>query len=182
MNVIGVFQHGENKPWWRSNFLISEPVLFGTWDGVFTSCMINIFGVVIFLRTGWMVVRNWKTWSLIAQFAFIGIIIICVKSTNVSSHQSVMSQSIDVFILQGNAGIGLSMLIIVMTIFVAMIAALSAIGVCERCKMERGGVYFLLSHVLGARIGASVGILYCFGQVRLKKYMMNINECLNFPL
>ena len=68
-------------------------------------------------------------------------------------------------VLQGNAGIGFSMLIIIMTICVALIAALSAIGVCERCKMERGGVYFLLSHVLGARIGASVGIIYCFGQV-----------------
>lgn len=35
-----------------------EPVLFGTWDGVFTSCMINIFGVVLFLRTGWLVVSD----------------------------------------------------------------------------------------------------------------------------
>lgn len=33
-----------------------EPVLFGTWDGVFTTCMINIFGVVLFLRTGYLVV------------------------------------------------------------------------------------------------------------------------------
>ena len=69
---------------------------------------------------------------------------------------------------QGNAGIGFSVLIILMTISVSMVAALSAIGVCERCKMERGGVYFLLSHVLGARIGASIGILYCFGQVSYK--------------
>ena len=66
---------------------------------------------------------------------------------------------------QGNAGIGFSILIILMTISVSMVAALSAIGVCERCKMERGGVYFLLSHVLGAKVGASIGILYCFGQV-----------------
>ena len=68
---------------------------------------------------------------------------------------------------QGNAGIGFSMLILFMTVSVAMIAVLSAIGVCERCRMERGGVYFLLSHVLGARVGASIGILYCFGQVQL---------------
>ena len=60
------------------------------------------------------------------------------------------------------------MLIIFITIVVALLAALSAIGVCERCKMESGGVYFLLSHVLGARIGASVGIIYCFGQVRTR--------------
>ena len=32
--------------------------------------------------------------------------------------------------------------------------------------MTSGGVYFLVSHVLGARIGAAIGILYCFGQVR----------------
>ena len=42
---------------------------------------------------------------------------------------------------------------------------MSAIGVCERCHMESGGVYFLVSHVLGARVGAAIGILYCFGQV-----------------
>lgn len=42
-------------PWWRSNFFILQPVLFGTWDGVFTSCLINIFGVIVFLRSGWLV-------------------------------------------------------------------------------------------------------------------------------
>jgi hypothetical protein len=44
-----------DKPWWKSQFFISEPVLFGTWDGVFTSCLINIFGVIVFLRSGWVV-------------------------------------------------------------------------------------------------------------------------------
>eukprot|EP00057_Strongylocentrotus_purpuratus_P034863 XP_796834.3 PREDICTED: solute carrier family 12 member 8 isoform X2 [Strongylocentrotus purpuratus] len=106
-------------PWWKANFFVREPVLFGTWDGVFTSCMINIFGVVIFLRTGWMV---------------------------------------------GNAGVGLSILIILMTVAVALVSSLAAIGVCERCKMQSGGIYFLLSHVLGARMGATLGILYSFGQ------------------
>ncbi|XP_077991345.1 solute carrier family 12 member 8-like isoform X2 [Glandiceps talaboti] len=110
---------GNQKPWWKANFFIKEPVLFGTWDGVFTSCMINIFGVVIFLRTGWVV---------------------------------------------GNAGIGLSVLIVAITIIVALIAALSAIGVCERCHLESGGVYFLVTHALGARVGGTVGVLYSFGQ------------------
>nr|XP_045375822.1 solute carrier family 12 member 8 isoform X2 [Camelus bactrianus] len=43
------------QPWWKIQLFMWEPVLFGTWDGVFTSCMINIFGVVLFLRTGWLV-------------------------------------------------------------------------------------------------------------------------------
>ena len=46
------------QPWWKSQLFVWEPVLFGTWDGVFTSCMINIFGVVLFLRTGWLVVSD----------------------------------------------------------------------------------------------------------------------------
>ncbi|CAH1776028.1 unnamed protein product [Owenia fusiformis] len=123
------------KPWYKANFFVTEPVLFGAWDGVFTSCMINIFGVIIFLRTGWVV---------------------------------------------GNAGIGLAILIMMMTIGVALVAALSAIGVCERCKMESGGVYFLISHVLGARIGAAVGILYCFGQaVSCSLYCMGFGESIS---
>jgi len=69
--------------------------------------------------------------------------------------------------MQGNAGLGLSVLIIVLTASVALVAVLSAIGVCERCNMESGGVYFLIGHVLGARTSAAIGIVYCFGQVSL---------------
>ncbi|CAN7988875.1 unnamed protein product [Ixodes hexagonus] len=45
----------KGKPWWSTNFFVSEPVLFGTWDGVFTTCMIHLFGVIVFLRSGWIV-------------------------------------------------------------------------------------------------------------------------------
>lgn len=41
---------------------------------------------------------------------------------------------------------------------------LSAVGICERCRVESGGVYFLLSHTLGTRFGGSIGVMYCFGQ------------------
>ena len=46
------------QPWWKVKMFVWEPVLFGTWDGVFTTCMINIFGVVLFLRTGYLVVSK----------------------------------------------------------------------------------------------------------------------------
>uniref|UniRef100_A0A8C6T4G9 Solute carrier family 12 member 8 n=1 Tax=Neogobius melanostomus TaxID=47308 RepID=A0A8C6T4G9_9GOBI len=49
-----IFQQS-SQPWWRIKLFVWEPVLFGTWDGVFTTCMINIFGVVLFLRTGYLV-------------------------------------------------------------------------------------------------------------------------------
>ncbi|XP_028517238.1 solute carrier family 12 member 8, partial [Exaiptasia diaphana] len=122
------------QPWWKANFFIREPVLFGTWDGVFTSCVLNIFGVVIFLRTGWMV---------------------------------------------GNAGVGLSLLIVVITLLVALVPVLSAIGVCERCHVGNGGVYFLLSHVLGQRAGGAVGVIYAFGQaVSISLFCAGLGESL----
>lgn len=108
-----------DRPWWRTNFFISQPVLFGTWDGVFTSCMINIFGVIVFLRSGWIVAQ---------------------------------------------AGVVNAVLIVLVTVGIALVSVLSAVGICERCRIESGGVYFLIAHTLGSRFGGSLGLLYCFGQ------------------
>jgi len=94
-------------------------VLFGTWDGVFTSCLINVFGVIVFLRSGWIVAQ---------------------------------------------AGILNAVLIIFCTVVIALVSVLSAIGICERCRVESGGVYFLIAHTLGSRFGGALGLLYCFGQ------------------
>nr|XP_034371280.1 solute carrier family 12 member 8 isoform X2 [Arvicanthis niloticus] len=96
-----------------------EPVLFGTWDGVFTSCMINIFGVVLFLRTGWLV---------------------------------------------GNTGVLLGLLLVSFVILVALITVLSGIGVAEHGGIGSGGVYSMISSVLGGQMGGTVGLLYVFGQ------------------
>lgn len=59
----------------------------------------------------------------------------------------------------------------------ALISVLSAIGMCERLRIGTGGVYFLLSHVLGARISSAVGVLYCFGQaVACSLYTVGFGE------
>uniref|UniRef100_A0A674CR70 Solute carrier family 12 member 8 n=1 Tax=Salmo trutta TaxID=8032 RepID=A0A674CR70_SALTR len=108
-----------SQPWWRVKLFVWEPVLFGTWDGVFTTCMINIFGVVLFLRTGWLV---------------------------------------------GNLGVLLGMLLVSVVVIVALVTVMSGIGVCERCGVGSGGVYSMISTVLGGRVGGTVGLLYVFGQ------------------
>uniref|UniRef100_A0A1B6C2P2 Solute carrier family 12 member 8 n=1 Tax=Clastoptera arizonana TaxID=38151 RepID=A0A1B6C2P2_9HEMI len=119
-NANELFAGEENaNPWWKTNFFLSQPVLFGTWDGVFTSCLINIFGVIVFLRSGWIVAQ---------------------------------------------AGIINAVLMVFATVGVALISVLSAVGICERCRMESGGVYFLMAHVLGSRLGGAIGLLYVFGQ------------------
>ncbi|XP_067890597.1 solute carrier family 12 member 8 [Heterodontus francisci] len=107
------------KPWWKVKIFVWEPVLFGTWDGVFTTCMINIFGVVLFLRTGWLV---------------------------------------------GNTGVLLGMFMVTLVVLVAVVTVLSGIGVWERCSLGNGGVYSMLSTVLGGQVGGTFGFLYVFGQ------------------
>ncbi|XP_057708895.1 solute carrier family 12 member 8-like [Corythoichthys intestinalis] len=108
-----------SQPWWRIKLFVWEPVLFGTWDGVFTTCMINIFGVVLFLRTGFLV---------------------------------------------GNTGVLVGMLLVSMVVLFALVTVMSGIGVCEFCGVGSGGVYSMISTVLGGRLGGSVGLLYVFGQ------------------
>uniref|UniRef100_A0A8V0ZEK1 Solute carrier family 12 member 8 n=1 Tax=Gallus gallus TaxID=9031 RepID=A0A8V0ZEK1_CHICK len=109
----------QSRPWWKIQLFVWEPVLFGTWDGVFTSCMINIFGVVLFLRTGWLV---------------------------------------------GNTGVVMGMFLVSFVVLVALVTVLSGIGVCEKCSIGSGGVYSMISTVLGGQVGGTIGLLYIFGQ------------------
>lgn len=108
-----------SQPWWRIKVFVWEPVLFGTWDGVFTSCMINIFGVVLFLRTGYLV---------------------------------------------GNTGVLLGMFLVSLVVAVALVTVFSGIGISEHCGVGGGGIYSMISTVLGGRVGGTVGLLYVFGQ------------------
>ncbi|KAK7939624.1 hypothetical protein WMY93_002950 [Mugilogobius chulae] len=107
------------EPWWRIKLFVWEPVLFGTWDGVFTSCMINIFGVVLFLRTGYLV---------------------------------------------GNTGVLLGMFLVSLVVTVALVTVFSGVGISEHCGVGGGGIYSMISCVLGGRVGGTVGLLYVFGQ------------------
>jgi len=126
IQVKDLFEHEQeqsgnphvNDPWWKSTFFITTKLLFGTWDGVFTTCVMNMVGVVIFLRTGWMV---------------------------------------------GYAGIGLSLLIVLLSFLIALSTVMSAVAICDRCDIGKGGVYFIITHVLGGKIGGTMGLLYCFG-------------------
>jgi len=61
---------------------IEEEVVskFGTWDGVFASCLLNIFGVIMFLRLPWVVGQAGVLWTLI----IIGLAGIVVLLTSMS--------------------------------------------------------------------------------------------------
>lgn len=69
-------------------------------------------------------------------------------------------------LLQGNAGIEQSLLIVGITAMVCCIALVAGVGITQRCHIDTGGVHDILSHILGARLGGAVSVVYCFGQVR----------------
>nr|CAD7432487.1 unnamed protein product [Timema monikensis] len=147
VNELFAEEQGE-KPWWKSNFFVSEPVRFGTWDGVFTSCLINIFGVIVFLRSGWIV----------GQAGVLNAVLMVIATVLI----------IPILII---------MFTYIFTVSVALISVLSAVGICERCRMESGGVYFLVSHVLGSKFGGALGLLYVFGQaVGCALYVLGFGE------
>uniref|UniRef100_A0A914R6G1 Amino acid permease/ SLC12A domain-containing protein n=1 Tax=Parascaris equorum TaxID=6256 RepID=A0A914R6G1_PAREQ len=65
----------------------------------------------------------------------------------------------------GTAGIANAVLLLIICTTLALIPVFSAIGICERCQIQSGGIYFLISHVLGGQIGGAVGLMYAFGQL-----------------
>ncbi|KAF7638046.1 AA_permease domain-containing protein [Meloidogyne graminicola] len=109
----------EDLPWWKQNFLLQQPTLVNAWNAVFPTVVVNIFGIVIFLRMGWIV---------------------------------------------GTAGFFQAIIALTLCTLFSSVTVLSAIGICERCQVQSGGIYFLVSHVLGKRIGGAIGIIYTFGQ------------------
>lgn len=68
-------------------------------------------------------------------------------------------------IFQGNTGVLLGMLLVSLVVVVALVTVMSGIGVSEHCGVGSGGIYSMISTVLGGRLGGTVGLLYVFGQV-----------------
>ncbi|CAG2055951.1 unnamed protein product, partial [Timema podura] len=190
VNELFAEEQGE-KPWWKSNFFVSEPVRFGTWDGVFTSCLINIFGVIVFLRSGWIVgqagVLN-AVLMVIATGASRGAVSqVCEPLGYIAFLPSPPADNDRVFVnpwdirppslaVELNTTSALANYA-TEAVSVALISVLSAVGICERCRMESGGVYFLVSHVLGSKFGGALGLLYVFGQaVGCALYVLGFGE------
>ena len=49
-----------------------------------------------------------------------------------------------------------------------------------RCHVQSGGVYFLISHVLGSRRGTAIGIVYVMGQaIGKQNFCKQISEKLS---
>lgn len=61
----------------------------------------------------------------------------------------------------------MGMFLVSFVVLVALITVLSGIGVGDHCGVGSGGVYSMISSVLGGQTGGTIGLLYVFGQVSL---------------
>lgn len=80
---------------------------------------------------------------------------------------------------EANAGIAEAVLILLLSVVLVLVPVLSAVGICERCQIQSGGVYFLVSHILGGQIGAAVGVIYTLGQVSFPQNFLTTMALMN---
>lgn len=66
--------------------------------------------------------------------------------------------------ITGQAGIGMTLLILSICLSTSIITTLSMNAVVTNGKLSTGGCYFVLARSLGPSLGGSVGALYFFGQ------------------
>ena len=141
---------GAHKPWWKANFFIRGPVLFGTWDGVFTTVMINIFGVLIFLRMGWMI-----GYAGVGIASLIILLTIVLGVVTIMSVISLIKRQVKHTEMHQASGAGMD-------------------------NMATYDVFSMIGFVLGERISGSVGIVYAFGHaVAVAMYAVGLGEAMS---
>uniref|UniRef100_A0A7N5KND5 Solute carrier family 12 member 1 n=1 Tax=Ailuropoda melanoleuca TaxID=9646 RepID=A0A7N5KND5_AILME len=107
-------------------------VKFGWVKGVLVRCMLNIWGVMLFIRLSWIV---------------------------------------------GEAGIGLGVLIILLSTMVTSITGLSTSAIATNGFVRGGGAYYLISRSLGPEFGGSIGLIFAFANaVAVAMYVVGFAE------
>ncbi|XP_068166257.1 solute carrier family 12 member 2-like [Antennarius striatus] len=107
-------------------------VKFGWIKGVLIRCMLNIWGVMLFIRMSWIV---------------------------------------------GQAGIGLTIAIIMMATVVTTITGLSTSAIATNGFVRGGGAYYLISRSLGPEFGGSIGLIFAFANaVAVAMYVVGFAE------
>uniref|UniRef100_H2XTN7 Solute carrier family 12 member 2 n=1 Tax=Ciona intestinalis TaxID=7719 RepID=H2XTN7_CIOIN len=108
------------------------PVKFGWIKGVLVRCMLNIWGVMLFLRLSWVV---------------------------------------------GQAGIGFSLLIILLSCTVTVITTMSMSAICTNGQVRGGGAYYLISRSLGPEFGGAIGLIFSLANaVAVAMYVVGFSE------
>ncbi|KAM9481382.1 solute carrier family 12 member 1 [Clarias gariepinus] len=107
-------------------------VKFGWVKGVLVRCMLNIWGVMLFIRLSWVF---------------------------------------------GQAGSGLGIIIILLSLVVTTLTGLSMSAICTNGVVRGGGAYYLISRSLGPEFGGSIGLIFAFANaVAVAMYVVGFSE------
>uniref|UniRef100_A0A6J0TFG0 Solute carrier family 12 member 1 isoform X1 n=1 Tax=Pogona vitticeps TaxID=103695 RepID=A0A6J0TFG0_9SAUR len=107
-------------------------VKFGWMKGVLVRCMLNIWGVMLFIRLSWIV---------------------------------------------GQAGIGLGVVVICLSVVVTTVTGISMSAICTNGVVRGGGAYYLISRSLGPEFGGSIGLIFAFANaVAVAMYVVGFAE------
>uniref|UniRef100_G1N4Z7 Solute carrier family 12 member 1 n=1 Tax=Meleagris gallopavo TaxID=9103 RepID=G1N4Z7_MELGA len=95
-------------------------------------CMLNIWGVMLFIRLSWIV---------------------------------------------GQAGIGLGIIVIALSVVVTTLTGISMSAICTNGVVRGGGAYYLISRSLGPEFGGSIGLIFAFANaVAVAMYVVGFAE------
>lgn len=107
---------------------------FGTIGGVFTPCTLTILGVIMFMRSGYVV---------------------------------------------GDVGVWRALMILAMAKAITTLTTLSLSAIATNTEVKTGGVYFMISRVLGPDFGGTIGLtLYVSQAVSIAFYVIGFSEAL----
>ncbi|XP_036420442.1 solute carrier family 12 member 1 [Colossoma macropomum] len=107
-------------------------VKFGWIKGVLVRCMLNIWGVMLFIRLSWVF---------------------------------------------GQAGVGLGIIIVLLSCVVTTLTCLSMSAICTNGVVRGGGAYYLISRSLGPEFGGSIGLIFAFANaVAVAMYVVGFAE------
>eukprot|EP00058_Branchiostoma_floridae_P024265 XP_002609755.1 hypothetical protein BRAFLDRAFT_78583 [Branchiostoma floridae] len=107
-------------------------IKFGWIKGVLVRCLLNIWGVMLFIRLSWVV---------------------------------------------GQAGIGFSSIIILLSAVVTTVTTLSMSAICTNGEVKGGGAYYLISRSLGPEFGGAIGLIFSLANaVAVAMYVVGFAE------
>ena len=107
---------------------------FGTFGGVFTPCVLTIMGVIMFMRTGFVV---------------------------------------------GQAGLWYALLILAIAKTITLLTSFSISAIATNTDVKVGGVYYMISRVLGLNFGGAIGLtLFLANAVGVAFYVIGFTEAL----
>uniref|UniRef100_A0A8K9V6V4 Solute carrier family 12 member 3 n=1 Tax=Oncorhynchus mykiss TaxID=8022 RepID=A0A8K9V6V4_ONCMY len=126
-------------------------VRFGWIKGVLVRCMLNIWGVMLFIRLSW--VFGQAGWG---------------KYNTETSLWSITN----VFCV-----LGLGIVVIALSCVVTTVTGLSMSAICTNGVVRGGGAYYLISRSLGPEFGGSIGLIFAFANaVAVAMYVVGFAE------